>query len=185
MYGDSSEPHEVSIDWFIEEVKIELYKQGGDAARRAIRGTGSTTRDLPEAKKEPDFSFKPKNSQDNPTIIGEIAYENESFVELIRESELWRTSIETQFFIGVKINNRTRGSKRNPNLKAIIWQKTPYKYYEINFGKGSSNKKNNRLYIEIPLDCLFHGTQKPSSLQGKNHIKLDLYELWQDIISTL
>lgn len=185
MYGDPSEPHEVSIDWFIEEVKIELYKQGRDAARRAISGTGSTTRDLPEAKKEPDFSFKPKNSPDNPTIIGEIAYENESFVELIRESELWRTSIETQFFIGVKINNRTRGSKRNPNLKAIIWQKTPYKYYEINFGKGSSNEKNKRLYIEIPLDCLFHGAQKPSSLQGINHIKLDLYELWQDITSTL
>lgn len=185
LYGDPSEPHETAIYWFTKEIPVLVCLLGGREAEEIIDGTGSTTRNLPGAQKEPDFSFKMEGNDGNPAVIGEIAYNNESFRELKRESNLWRTSEETQFFIGVKINNRTRGSKRDPQLKAIIWRKNPNQYREINFGKGSENTENNHLFLDIPLDCLFFGGVRPESLHGHDNIQLDLYKLRQKIISKL
>lgn len=53
LYGDPSEPHETTIYWFTKEIPVVLTEIGGRGAERAIRGTGSTTRDLPEKKKNP------------------------------------------------------------------------------------------------------------------------------------
>lgn len=185
LYGDPSEPHETAIYWFTKEIPVLICLLGGRDAEKTIDGTGSTTRDLPEARKEPDFSFKVQNNNGNPSIVGEIAYNNESFRELKHESNLWKTSQGTQLFIGIKINNRTRSSKKDPNLIAIVWRKNPYQFNEINFGKGSKNTQNNHLFIDIPLDCLFYGGIFPNSLQGHNKIGLDLYELRQKIKSKL
>lgn len=62
----------------IKRDKTDTLQIGGDVASDSIIPEGSTLRDIPAGKKEPDLSFTAVGVKNGSSIVGEIAYGHES-----------------------------------------------------------------------------------------------------------
>ena len=174
LYGDPSRLHETAASYFTAMLGHKL--EGDAISRVSVEGSPALT--IPAGGKEPDFAFGPL-SQDKPTIVGEVAYHNESFNRLIEEKEMWRNAEYIQYFIGLKVTVMTQAQKTDPTMTLITWRRDTNKSEVINFGSHSDCDKKSEVFLELPVNCLFHQEQIPYSLAQQTSIKFDLYDLRQ------
>lgn len=182
LYGDPTLPHARTASWLSSEIYAILRELGGKTASQAIHTDGDTLRYLPRGRKEPDFSFSPVNINSGPSVIGEIAYGNESLVKLKDEQQMWCESLHTQFFIGIKIVDDATHHHRDPKCVLITWDRDKRKKLnQIDFGYRTKCDDLNKMFLEIPIKHLYFGNEIPNSLIGHTHVKIDLFELRSQI----
>lgn len=177
LYGDPTLPHETTAAWLSSEIRLLLYKLGGDNASDSILPEGSALRDIPAGRKEPDFSFTAVGVKNGPAIVGEVAYGHESLIKLKEEQVNWCESEHTQFFIGIKIVDNALQHHRDPKLILITWDRNKSKAQQLDFGYRTKCDSENKMFLEIPIKHLFHETQIPVTLKNHTHIKIDLFKL--------
>lgn len=90
-------------------------------------------------------------------------------------------------FHRIKIRDRANIHKSDPKITLITWRKKGNKYSEINFGYRTKCDALGKMFLEIPLECLFFGSQKqlPHNLQQHKSILIDLFELRQIVKNTV
>lgn len=98
LYGDCSPLHTMASSYFPMMTGHGL--PAGALDRVTIQG--SPTISIPDGLKEPDFTIRPREAR-LPTVVGEVAYLNESFPRLIEEKEMWCKTNFVQFFVGLTI----------------------------------------------------------------------------------
>ncbi|KAL3148436.1 hypothetical protein ABBQ38_013887 [Trebouxia sp. C0009 RCD-2024] len=79
--------------------------------------------------------------------------------------------------IGLKITDRTRAQKTDPKLTLITWRRDTNESKEVEFGCRSRCDSANKVFLEIPVSCLFHQAQIPASLSHQTSISFDLFDL--------
>ncbi len=174
LYGDPSRLHETAASHFIATLGHLLESD----AFRQVGVEGSPSLNIPDGIKQPDFAFGPLN-QDDPTVVGEVAYHNESFKRLVEEEEMWCNADYVHFFVGLKITDRTRTQKTDPKLTLITWRRDTNESTKVEFGCNSECDEEGRMFLDIPVSCLFHQVQIPASLSQQASISFDLYDLRQ------
>lgn len=172
LYGDPSRLHETAASYFTAKLGNLLQL---DAFQR-VSVEGSPSLNIPAGIKQPDFAFGPL-SRDDPSLIGEVAYHNESFPRLVEEEQMWCNADYVQFFVGLKITDRTRAQKTDPKLTLITWRRDTNESKEVEFGCRSRCDSANKVFLEIPVSCLFHQAQIPASLSHQTSISFDLFDL--------
>ncbi len=173
LYGDPSRLHETAASYFT--AKLGNLLDSEDAFPR-VSFESSPSLNIPDGIKEPDFAFGPLN-HDDPTIVGEVAYHNESFKRLVEEEQMWCNADYVQFFIGLKITDRTRAQRVDPKMTCITWRRDTDESKQFEFGCKSENNQQGQMFLEVPVKCLFHQEQIPNSLANQQFIKFDLYDL--------
>ena len=111
LYEDPSPVHEGTSGVIAQLILLELMRAGGlDAGGKAMRLLRTPICQLVNSRKQPDF--KPKDcKQYSPTLVCELAYQNESMEELRRELSRWTAREDlAQMCFGVFINTKTGGA---------------------------------------------------------------------------
>lgn len=174
LYGDPSPLHETAHSFFTFFLGHLLKSD----AVSMITTSGSPSLNIPAGIKGPDFAFGPL-SQDDPTVVGEVAYHNENFKQLVEEEDMWSSADFIQFFIGLKITDRTRAQRTDPKMTCITWRRDTNESNIFDFGSNSECNAKGQTFLELPIKCLFHHEQVPQSLIHQEYIKFDLYDLRQ------
>ena len=143
---------------------------------------------LVNSKKEPDFSFKPSDClQHNPTLVGEVAYQNESFSELKRELRIWTEREDlAKMCLGIHVNTRPRGSALDPYL-TMLWKYHGSRHEQLAFGKGTACTSANlpQFMLRVPFNKLFARSQLVNLFGRRDHISIDLFKVRQQIQAVL
>lgn len=188
LYGDPSRVHENTgafiSDLIVFAVEDSALEAGGiaarNAARRALVPAASPLCQLVSSSKEPDFSRTPRDCmQHNPTLVGEVAYMNESFLELKRELTRWTARHDlAQMCIGVHINTGPQGAALDPHLK-IVWKYHQQQHQQLAFGRGSAcvSAVLPQYQFRIPFDALFARSSLRSLFGQRQHVSIDLFEI--------
>ena len=185
LYGDPTLPHEKTASWLSCEIFAVIRELGGKAATQAVDPDGSTQQHIPAGPKEPDFSFTPTEVNTGPSVVGEIAYGNESLKKLKEEQKMWCESPHTQFFIGIKIVDKASHHHRDPKCVLITWDRDNEKLHQVDFGFRTKCDAFEKMWLKIPIKHLYHGKEIPTTLTANTHIKIDLYELREKIKSAV
>lgn len=172
LYGDPSPLHEMAGSYFQFMTGHRLPEDAVDK----VTTQGSPTTSIPDGMKEPDFTIRPREAK-LPTVVGEVAYHNESFPRLVEEKEMWCRSDFIQFFVGLKITDRSRTQKRDPKLTLITWRRDTNKSETIEFGHNSACVAKNQMYLRIPFSLIFHQSTIPPSLSHQNSLDFDLFDI--------
>ena len=136
LYGDSSRLHGMAATYFSFMLGAGL---GRDSKHMA---TERSPLEIPAGIKEPDFAFWPRDA-DQPTVVGEVAYHIESFEALLQEQVMWQAAAYVQFFIGLKITDRTQAQQQDPRLTAITWRRATNESTCVEFGLDPSCTRKN------------------------------------------
>lgn len=176
LYGDPSALHEMASSYF---PMMTGHRLPGDALDR-VTTQGSPTITIPDGLKQPDFVIRPREAK-MPTIVGEVAYHNESFQRLVEEKEMWCRSDFVQFFVGLKITDRTRSQREDPKLTLISWRRDTNKSETVEFGQNSACVAKNQMYLKIPFSCLFHHSSIPPSVSSQHSLDFDLFDIQQRV----
>lgn len=172
LYGDPSPLHELAGSYF---PMMTGHRLPEDALNR-ITTQGSPTTSIPDGLKEPDFTIRPREAK-LPTVVGEVAYHNESFPTLVEEKEMWCRSDFVQFFVGLKITDRSWTQRHDPKLTLITWRRDTNKSETVEFGQNSTCVAKNQMYLQIPFSCIFHQSSIPPSVSHQSSLDFDLFDL--------
>ncbi len=184
LYGDPSRVHENTgafisdlIVFAVEDAGLEAGGMAGrNAARRALVPAASPLCQLVSSSKEPDFSRTPRDCmQHNPTLVGEVAYMNESFPELKRELTRWTARHD---LAQMCINTGPQGAALDPHL-TIVWKHHQQQHQQLAFGRGSAcvSAVLPQYQFRIPMDALFARSSLRSLFGEREHISIDLCEI--------
>lgn len=196
LYGDPSRVHEntagVITKLILYAVEDAAEEAGGIAARNAARKSlapaASPLCHLVSSRKEPDFSQTPDDClQYNPTLVGEVAYHNESFPELKRELTRWTARQDlAQMCIGININDEPVGAADDPYL-TIVWKYHRQPHEQLAFGKNTACTSVGLPQYQFPisLDLLYARSNLRGVFGQQNHISIDLFEVRTLIQKTL
>ena len=188
LYGDPLPVHEDTGAFIRDAIKSAVEDAGEEiggavgrrAARRALVSSASPLCQLVDSKKEPDFTLRPHDQMQRvPTIVGEIAYQNESLTRLKREVIQWTTRHDlAQMCIGVKINNIPAGAAHDPFL-TIVWKHQQQQIHQMAFGKGTActSARLPQYQFEVPLGALFARSSLLSIFGQRSHVTIDLFEV--------
>ena len=185
LYGDPSPVHQGTSGLIGQLILLELARAGGlDAGGRSMRKSPSPICQLVNSRKEPDFSFKPKDcKQYNPTLVCEIAYKNESMEELRGELSRWTAREDlAQMCFGVFVNTEPRGAALDPYL-TMVWKTYGNRHQQLCFGKGTACTAPNmpQFQFKFPFDKLFARSGLVNVFGHSNHISIDLFEVREEI----
>ena len=172
LYGDPSPLREMAGSYF---PMMTGHRLPGDALDR-VTTQGSPTISIPDGLKEPDFTIRPREAK-LPTGVGEVAYHNESFPRLVEEKEMWCRSDFVQFFVGLKITDRSRTQSQDPKLTLITSRRDTNKSETIEFGQNSACVAKNQMYLQIPFSCIFHQSSIPPSVSHQSSLQFDLFDI--------
>ena len=176
LYGDPSPLHEMASSYF---PMMTGHRLPADALDR-VTTQGSPTISIPDGLKEPDFTIRPREAR-LPTVVGEIAYLNESFPRLVEEKEMWCKTNFVQFFVGLKIAERSQTQNHAPELTLITWRRDTDKSETIEFGCNSACVAMNQMYLQIPFSCIFHHSSIPPSVSHQHSLNFDLFDIRQRV----
>lgn len=187
LYGDPSPVHENTAGFFSQLIVIALTKLGDDAGGESVTSAASPLRQLVNSRKEPDFSLTPSDCLEfTPTIVGEVAFKNETLPRLKRELSRWTAREDlAQMCIGILVKT-PRNARQDPYL-TIWWKKFGTEHQFLHFGKGTQCSQSNlpRYMFDIPFDLLFARSSLTSVLVGSEKVSIDLYKLRRKIKQTL
>lgn len=176
LYGDPSPLHAMLRAYFPMMTGHKLPKD----ALSKVTILGSPTVIIPDGLKEPDFIIRPREAK-LPTVVGEIAYHNESFASLVEEKDMWCRADFVQFFVGLKVSDRTSKQKQDPALTLITWRRDTNKSETVEFGQNSACVAENQMYLQIPFTCLFHQSFIPTSVSTQQSLDFDLFDVRERI----
>ena len=188
LYGDPSRVHENTAGLF---TKLILYavadaaeEAGGIAARNAARKSlapaASPLCNLVSRRKEPDFSQTPDDClQHNPTLVGEVAYRNETLPELKTELSRWTERQDlAQICIGINVDDVPAGAADDPYLTIVCkYHRQPHE--QLAFGKDTACTSAGlpQYQFRIPLDLIYARSNFRDLFGQQNHISIDLLEV--------
>lgn len=188
LYGDPSRVHETAAGYFNDLIQTQLIKAalsvGGvasmEAAGDALVSAASPLFRLVNSNKEPDFSRTPRDRMDAaPTLVGEIAYHNESYAELKRELTRWTARPDlAQMCVGLNINDEAQGASVDPYL-TLVCKRYQQPHVTVTFGKGSqcSSAGLQQYQFAIPMDVLFAGSNLRTLFGQQAVLHIDLFKL--------
>lgn len=184
LYGDPSPVHEGTRGFVAQLIVLELGRVGGLDGGKAMRLSPSPVCQLVDSRKEPDFSFKPKDcKQYSPTLVCEIAYHNESMEELRRELSRWTATADlAQMCFGIFGNTEPGGAALDPYL-TVVWKSHGSRHQQLSFGKGTACRAPNvpQYQFKFPFDKLFARSGLVNVFGHSNHISIDLFEVREEI----
>lgn len=188
LYGDPLPVHEDTAACLNDAIKSAVEDAGADvggasgrrAARRALVSSSSPLCQLVNSRKEPDFTLRPRDRmQQIPTLVGEIAYRNESMVRLRREVVQWTARHDlAQMCIGIKVNDIAAAARQDPHL-TIMWKLQQQPIQQMAFGRGTacSSAGLPQYQFEVPLSALFAGSNLVHLFGQRQSVTVDLYDV--------
>lgn len=192
LYGDPSPVHEGTSGLISQLIILELAGAGLEASGsagfkaggKAVKQSPSPLCQLVDSRKEPDFALKPSDcKQYNPTLVCEVAYKNESTVELRRELTRWTAREDlAQMCIGICVQTDSRVAALDPYL-TIVWKCHGSRHQQLPFGKGSACTAADlpQFQFRIPFNKLFARSNLAQQFGQRDHIAFDLFEVRQEI----
>lgn len=190
LYGDPSPVHEGTSGFISKSMIGKLTQAGGEAGTDSVDFCPSPLCQLVNSQKEPDFAFQPSDYvQCKPTLVCEVAYMNESMIELRRELSRWTEHEDlAKMCIGVHINTRGTSAAQDPYL-TLFWKHPGSRHDQLSFGRGTACIASDldEYRFRIPFDSLFaQSTLDLVQLFGQcNHVTVDLFKVRQVIIKKL
>ena len=186
LYGDPSPVHEGTSGFISKSIIGKLTMAGQEAGTDSVSYAPSPLCQLVNSRKKPDFAFCPSDClEHNPTLVCEVAYGNESMVELRREMSKWTARQDlAQLCLGIFVNTYPEGADLDPYL-TILQKSHGCRHKQLSFGRGSACTALNipQFQFRIPFDKLF----ARSSLDlvhvfgQRNHITIDLFKVRKEV----
>ena len=190
LYGDPSPVHEGTSGFISKSIIGKLTQAGGEAGTDSVDFSPSPLCQLVNSRKEPDFAFQPSDCpQCKPTLVCEVAYENESMTELRRELSRWTEREDlAKMCIGVHINTDRVDAALDPYL-TLFWKYPGSRHHRLTFGRGTACTALDldEYQFRIPFDSLFaHSNLNLVQLFGqRDHVTVDLFKVRQVVIKKL
>lgn len=190
LYGDPSPVHESTSGYISKSIIGKLTQAGGEAGTDSIDYSPSPLCQLVNSQKEPDFAFQPSDCAENkPTLVCEVAYENESMTELRRELSRWTEREDlAKMCIGVHVNTHRAGAEQDPYL-TLFWKYSGSRHHCSTFGRGTACVALDLADYQfpIPFNALFAQSHLDLvQLFGhRDHVTVDLFKVRQIIIKKL
>lgn len=187
LYGDPSKVHDNAAGHFSQMIVTELTVLAGRLGSKSIVESASPIQQLVNSRKEPDFSLTPRDClQFTPTIVGEVAFRNETLSELKNELSRWTARDDlAQMCIGIHVNT-ARTARFGPYL--TIWWKTFNSQHRfLHFGRNTRCTASgiSTYMFKIPFDLLFARSDLADMYGDTSHVSVDLFDLRKLIQDTL
>lgn len=90
---------------------------------------------------------------------------------------MWCKTNFVQFFVGLKIADRSQTQSHDPQLTLITWRRDTDKSETIEFGRNSACVAMNQMNLQIPFSCIFHQSSIPPSLAHQFSLNFDLFDI--------
>lgn len=188
LYGDPSPVHENTAGIFSQLIVLALDRLKPDNnGGETVTSAASPLRQLVDSRKEPDFSLTPSDCLTcTPTIVGEVAFRNESLPQLQQELTQWTARRDlAQMCIGIFIKT-PRHVRQDPFL--TIWWKTQQGRHQfLHFGRNTRCTKLGllRYMFDTPLHLIFANSSLGSIFEGLDKVSVDLFKLRRKIKQTM
>lgn len=180
FYGDPTKMHEAVAGWFRAMLQEALRAIVADVVEHIVF-SGSPRYQISTGLKEPDFAlYHEDNTRSaSASLVGEVAYENESLTKLVREVSAWVTGPNAaRMCIGVKIV-KPRGAQRQATLTLVTQMRGQPAPVTLAFGRGSRCTRAGlpAYQLAVPVDAIYDGAPRPAGTQPGAAVSLDLWSL--------